>query len=144
MGLVEILEKLGGLLEDCLLVGRFGSYSIFAGEPNLNITVALGVSLWTDQKVVVALSDRDILPSLEALTQASLSKNKNLFLILFDGGESNLFKGLPSLSSFFIGNGFKFIDYSDYLSSNKLDDIRHHFDTLYGPAVIYISGVEYG
>ena len=136
----------GNICKEAYLNDREENFYI-EDETGIGLSLALGIAINTDKRVFLFCDDYYFIKDLSAVLQASLSKCKNLFLVVLNSGEyqysghnSTIFRSIPAFKTVMFGAGFLVNDYtmhfSNVLSSKGIINL---LENLHGPVFIVID-----
>ncbi len=122
--------------------------TIFVTDPYLDIlSVALGVAMTTDKRVLIILEDQYLLSHFNALLQISVSRCNNLYLFVatstlytHEVAQTNLFNSIASVSGTLVSAGILVHEYTKYFETKKsLKILKIIHSKTVGPTVGFVA-----
>lgn len=116
-------------------------------ETGIGFSLALGIALNTDKRVFLFCDDYYFIKELSAVMHISLSRCKNLFLVILNSGEyqysgnnPTIFNDLPAVKTIMFGAGFLINDYTKHFSNAyEAKGVINLLKNLHGPIFIVID-----
>lgn len=134
------------ICKEANLYDREGNFYI-EDETGIGLSLALGIAMCTDKRVFIFCDDYYFLKELSAVIHMSLSKCKNIFLVILISGEyqhsgghnPTIFNAINAPKTVLFGAGFLINDYTKHFNefpSSK--SVKSLLTSLYGPVAITI------
>lgn len=133
------------ICREAFLYDREGNFYV-EDETGIGISLALGIAMCTDKRVFIFCDDFYLLKELSASVHISLSRCKNIFLVVLVSGEyqysghnPTIFNEISAYKTMMFGAGFITNDYTKHFSNvQKSKDVKKILHNLYGPIFISI------
>ena len=121
------------------------------GIDSMAAPFGLGLSMGTDKRIFIFVSDSEFLREFGIAPQIAASKCKNIFYVVLhsgryqsSGGQFNIFREIRAPKGLLFNLGFLVHDYTHYLKERNSEKIISKLlERLKGPLAILIS-VDYG
>jgi hypothetical protein len=106
-------------------------------KPSFTLPMSLGVTMGTDKRVFVFVSEDDVMRNLGILNQISFVKRQNIFITIFNGKTSEVFDKSLSMISLIFNTGCRVFDLTLDFNNGQLN-VRPFFNRGQGPMVSLI------
>jgi len=121
--------------------------TVFINDTHTDIlSVALGVAMTTDKRVLLILEDQYLLSNFNAVFQIAVSKCTNLYLIVatstlytHEVAQTNLFNSIRSMVGVLVNTGMLVHEYSKYFETKKsLKLLKDIYSRTIGPVISFV------
>lgn len=124
------------------------SFLMFSAAEDYLLSMVLGIAMCTDKRVFVFCEEQYFIKNMSEIMQIGVSKCRNLFVVLFCGGEYTAVPGLPTVfdsvnnqHGIFYNMGMLVHDYKNQFkfSRNPIKFVRETWDRVKGPIAIIMK-----
>ena len=135
-----------GLSEESYRYDRDGNFYVTDDSCN-GLSIALGIAINTNKRVFIFCNDSDLLKNISCMLNISISRCKNIFIIILksgkyqeSGGQFTIFDSISTPKNILFSMGFTVFEYTNYLKSkSSLSELKQLIDRSIGPVAALVK-----